>query len=183
MVYMTKFVWIEGYEGKYQVSDDGQILSFAQKESRLLKQNDIGNGYLGVSLSYKGVQKTYRVHVLVAKAFCPGYSHGLTVNHKDLNKRSNKADNLEWITNAGNMAHARAHGLYKNTGRKRIPVKAVHVETNEELLFRSMAEAAKFMGGTTSQVSMCCNGKRKKYANYRWSIHQEEEKVDACRTE
>jgi predicted XRE-type DNA-binding protein len=38
------------------------------------------------------------VHRMVAEVYCEGYDPKLTVNHIDLDKTNNHADNLEWVT-------------------------------------------------------------------------------------
>ena len=53
------------------------------------------------------------VHRLVAFAFLgpPPSDHQRYVNHKDLNKGNNAADNLEWVSAAENLAHFRASSI------------------------------------------------------------------------
>ena len=94
---------IEGYEGLYEVSSEGRVRSFARNRERVLKQNT--NKYPCVVLCANGVRRTFTVHRLVAKAFVRG-NHNLTVNHKDGDKKNNRADNLEWISHSDQQKHA-----------------------------------------------------------------------------
>lgn len=80
-----------------------------------------GRGYRHVKL---GSAHHVTIHRLVAYHFVivPKYllDQGLTkeslvVNHLDGNKLNNRWDNLEWTTNAGNMAHASVTGLMHTT--------------------------------------------------------------------
>ena len=96
--------WIEGYEGTYKVSNYGRIVNSKGLRKQFLvgREND---KYYYCLLSKEGQKKQYRVHTLVAKAFCEGYEEGLVVNHKDLDKTNNRAENLEWTTQKENVIH------------------------------------------------------------------------------
>jgi hypothetical protein len=66
------------------------------------------------------MQTNYRVHSIIAKAFCGGYKKGLVVNHKDGNKKNNHASNLEHCTSGDNVRHAHRTGLIQYPKRKKI---------------------------------------------------------------
>lgn len=115
---MTEWKDIAGYEGYYQVSDDGLVRSCERtvedsKCSRTMKGKILHptehNGkqpYYYVSLSYGGKVVKRMVHRLVAEAFVPNPDDKPQVNHKDGNVHNNRIDNLEWVTNAENTQHA-----------------------------------------------------------------------------
>ena len=103
-------IWkdIDGYEGKYQVSDLGRVRSMPrvaldtkgrrqQVKGIILKPND-RKGYDSVRLRDNGRYDVFSVHRLVGMAFVPGYFDGAVINHKDENPKNNRADNLEWVT-------------------------------------------------------------------------------------
>jgi hypothetical protein len=102
-------IWkeIEGYEGLYQVSNEGRIRS----KRRIKIQGDY-NGYKKVRLSKKSRQLTKQVHRLVAKAFIPNPENKPFVNHKDLNRSNNNVNNLEWVTHQENVNHADVRSRY-----------------------------------------------------------------------
>lgn len=111
---------IPGYEGKYQVSNIGQIKSCARtrrgkKDSiaivreRTLQQRLDKDGYKEVALSSNGKMKYYRVHRLVATAFIPNPLNLPLINHKDENPANNVVDNLEWC----DYAYNRNYSIYK----------------------------------------------------------------------
>ena len=101
--------YITGYEGLYKVSSDGNIWS--EYTRKFLSAGLSNNGYLVVSLSKKGISKTFKVHRLVAEAFLPEYAEGLVVNHIDGNKQNNSVDNLEFVTQKENVGHSFSMGL------------------------------------------------------------------------
>ena len=105
-----KEIWkdIQGYEGRYQVSNLGRVRSLSRKrwngytftnlEGRILKLRlNKNKGYLNVIL-YDGHRngKTIEIQRLVAQAFIPNPNNLPCVNHKDENPRNNKVENLEW---------------------------------------------------------------------------------------
>lgn len=123
---MEQWKDIPGYEGRYQVSDQGRVksLPFMQryllrngKESyrrtgeRILAQQPNNRGYMLVHLYDDGERKGCTVHRLVAQAFVPGHVYGLDVNHKNGIKADCRAENLEWVTRSENHRHAFATGL------------------------------------------------------------------------
>ena len=109
-------IWkdIEGYEGKYQVSNLGNVKSLnyknSGKEQNIALCND-ADGYLLVNLRLNNKVKTKRVHRLVAQAFIPNPENKPQVNHIDGNKKNNKIENLEWCTCEENQRHAWDKGL------------------------------------------------------------------------
>jgi len=122
-------IWkdIEGYEGSYQVSNLGRVKSLnrvvksfgettRKHNGRIMTPTIRSGGYFNLFLCRKSVCKIYKVHRIVAKAFCEGYKEELQVNHIDGDKLNNRSDNLEWCTAKQNSIHAFATGL--NKGKK-----------------------------------------------------------------
>lgn len=105
---MTQFVKI--YNGKYDVSSDGEIFSNVGTRKRMIGK--VGNnGYRMVVLTVDGKKLYPMVHRLVAEVFIPNPKNLREVNHKDGNKLNNSVDNLEWVTTRENQLHARDMGL------------------------------------------------------------------------
>lgn len=100
---MMEEIWkdITGYEGRYQVSNLGNVKSMpnkSNKSTRILKPWANHEGYLLVDLCLNGKVEHKRVNRLVAEAFIPN-SDGLPeVGHKDECSPpiNNRADNLYW---------------------------------------------------------------------------------------
>ena len=113
---------VKGYEGLYQVSDEGVVISLPRQygnrliAGRILSTNRLTrDGYRRVSLSKEGKPKEFRVNRLVAETFIPNPENKPTVNHKNGNKLDNRVENLEWMTREENMQHAYDNGLKKPT--------------------------------------------------------------------
>lgn len=147
-------VWkdISGFEGLYQVSNTGKVLSL--RRNKVLKGKVDKYGYQCVVL-WDGKNNYRTIHRLVADAFVPKKDGCNVVNHLDSNKQNNSADNLEWTTVQGNTKHA-----YENSQSYRDRMQAVHelgcearrikIEAyyNGEYVgcFNGKAEAAKQLG-------------------------------------
>lgn len=86
---------IEGYEGLYQISDQGQVKNL--RSGKILKPRK-SKGYYYVCLYNKGIIKQCTIHRLVALTFIDNPNNLEYVNHKNEIKTDNKASNLEWCT-------------------------------------------------------------------------------------
>lgn len=117
---LRKEVWLPvvGYEGYYEVSNNGRVKSLRHPiyrgekihcytKSRILKMSKTTTGYWKVELSKKGVKrKSFKVHRLVGAAFIKNTENKPNINHIDGNPLNNKVENLEWCTQSENMYHA-----------------------------------------------------------------------------
>ena len=84
---------ISGYEGFYEVSDNGEVRN--SRTGRILKQKVERNGYVRVYLSKDGTARSLLLHRVVANTFIPNPNGLLTVNHLDEDKTNNRLSNLE----------------------------------------------------------------------------------------
>ena len=100
-------IWMDlkGYNGKYQVSDKGRVWSCYR--NRILKPKIDKDGYEEYCLTLpQGKRKYERGHRLIALMFCEKPDGYNVVNHKNMIKDDNRAENLEWSTVALNTKHA-----------------------------------------------------------------------------
>lgn len=97
------------YTINYIIHPDGRIQN--AKTKKLLKPHKMRSGYLQVTLyDSHGHNKKFLVHRLVAIEHIPNPDDKPQVNHKNLIKDDNRAENLEWMTSAENLQHARTNG-------------------------------------------------------------------------
>ncbi len=117
-------IWkdIEGHEGFYQVSNEGNLRSLdrvvkGKSESnktlkgRSLKSTITVYGYKVVVFCKNGKKENFRIHRLVAQSFLSNAEKKPLINHIDGDKTNNIVSNLEWCTHSENMKHAFATRL------------------------------------------------------------------------
>lgn len=171
-------VWrsVPGLEEHYRVSNLGRVLSM---HSGILRTQTNNHGYMYVYLKYGGRGKTY-IHRLVAEVFVKNSDPDVNtiVNHIDFDPKNNRADNLEWTTDAGNVQHSIRAGRYNRTeewlanlrksneknGRS---VVCLNIRTGEEVSYKCLNDCRND-GFEPSCVCECCKGKRKTHKGYTW---------------
>lgn len=156
-------IWkdIEGYHGKYQVSNLGNVRRVGK---RVLKPQKRGNGYLFVWL-YDGNNnaKHISVHRLVAQAFIPNPFGLDEVNHLDECKINNRADNLEWCTHQENCVYRDRNkriGLANTNGKKSKAIAQYTLDGTLVCVYPSLQEAGRH-GYAASNICRCANGHQK----------------------
>ena len=178
---------IEGYEGKYQVSNLGRVRSLGRDivrrtrygtmapyhiSGRVLKPLHSQGDYCYVHLFDKdGASTNHKVHRLVAKAFVPNPDNLNEVNHIDEDKDNNRADNLEWCKHVDNCNHGTRNERSKTKRSK--PVQQLDAEGNVVAEYPSTIEAERETGTNRYQIRMCCNGKYKTAGGYRWKFKEQ----------
>jgi hypothetical protein len=163
---MENWKAIEGYEGLYEISNYGRVKSLSRPvidkngvhvrtTDEIFKKPQVDTrGYYRVQLSKNNKHKTHKVHRLVAQAFIPNPENKRDVNHIDAVKTNNFVDNLGWVTNAENIAHAQENKL---SYRLRKPVGQYDLNGNLLKTYES-AYATRQDGFSERNVSSCCNG-------------------------
>ena len=110
-----RWMWIDGYEGKYEVSNKGIIKSYAiSKKGNILKDRLNKSGYKHVALRRDNKATEFLVARLVAHHFIEKNNNpDITVNHKNGIKTDDNVENLEWMDRSNQMYHAYELGLKK----------------------------------------------------------------------
>lgn len=180
---MEKEIWkpIKGYEGKYEVSNLGNVRSldhvvFVKQDKReyemlrkgkLLRPLVRRHGYLGVQLYGHGRNErnltTCSIHRLVAEAFLENPHNLPEVNHKDENKTNNRLDNLEWCTHKENSNYgtrAKRIGDCFRNGYKSKAIRQYTLDMEFIKEFPSLAEVKRQLGFASANISKCANGDR-----------------------
>lgn len=111
---------IDNYKGHYQISDKGHVKSLDRKvcfinkkgtnvcykkRGCIMKTEVTEKGYLRVMLAKNGRYKKLYIHRLVGKYFLENKDKKPQINHINGNKKDNRKENLEWVTNRENMEH------------------------------------------------------------------------------
>lgn len=119
---------IEGYEGLYEVSNQGRVRSLdsvitdslgrtRRQRGRVMKHTLCSFGYHRVELRAGGrnTRKRHAVHRLVAGAFVEGRtSERNVVMHLDHDPDNNTAENLAWGTQLENVRATQSAGRGRN---------------------------------------------------------------------
>ena len=109
---------IEGYNGKYLVSNMGRVKSLKHAEARLLTAFPNNKGYYRVCLCQYGEGRHFLVSRLVAAAFCPNDDPQTktTIDHIDGDRLSSVYDSKSIIWTYGfgvNVGQETSRILYR----------------------------------------------------------------------
>ena len=158
---------IAGYEGLYEVSDQGRVKSLKYGKEKILKQQKTHGGYLRVFLYKDGHVKMLKVHRLVSEAFIPNPNNLETVNHKDEVKTNNTVSNLEWMSRKDNINYGTHNKRVAEALSKQVQM--FDKKTGELLAtFPSTMEAERVTEIAQSNICSCCKGKLKSAHGYIW---------------
>ena len=108
---MEEFKDIPDYEGKYQISNLGNVKSLSRKSSRritkeMIMGKNIGtHGYFYVFLFKDNIKKPFTIHQLVAITFLNHIpcKYKKIVNHINGDKLDNRVENLEIVSARENI--------------------------------------------------------------------------------
>ena len=104
----------------YEVSNHGRARSLPRTvknnshsgrnvKEKILNPSEDNGGYLHITVN----RKSTLVHRAAWSAFIGPIPAGMTVNHKDFNRKNNKIENLEICTHRENIAYSAKRGRYK----------------------------------------------------------------------
>lgn len=154
-----KEIWkdIEGYEGKYQVSNLGGVRCLNYRRTGSTKEK-IGftnkDGYIVYQLCTGGICKIALEHRLVAQAFIPNPNNYPCVNHKNEIKNDNRVENLEWCTDKYNTNYGTRNIRISKATSERIGVKVKDLSTG--VIYNSIKECAASLNISDTYVGKIC---------------------------
>lgn len=161
---MEQWKQVIGYEGLYEVSDQGRVRSAdrvikhpragtVMRKSQIMSLTPSGqSGHLTVKLSKDGKAQTKWVHRLVAIAWVGPPLTGCEVSHKDEVSTNNVVSNLCWKTR---KEHHRIEFSYR-------------VIRSDGAEFNGCTEAAEATGCDRSTIGKVCRGRNKTAGGYGW---------------
>lgn len=160
---------IKDYEGRYQVSNMGNVMSLNYNHTgkkRLLKPKKEKNGYLRVQLWQEGKLKQCYIHRLVAQAFLENPHNLPQINHKDQNKENNIVSNLEYCSSEYNNNYGTR--TERQAEKLSIPIFAIDCTTGLIEEFVSAMEASRQLKVNRSGIVNCLKGRCKTYKGFQW---------------
>lgn len=177
---------IAGYEGYYQVSNQGRVRSLDRAvkrgkstltvRGRILKPS-IGSHYLQVTLSKGNKLKPSRIHRLVAAAFVSNPNGFNVVDHINCDKLDNRAENLRWCEQSDNISFANSNGLIKFHPKTKKGAASYHekrckpIVRDDGKVYEHCADAAKDLGVTYSAVMHVLRGLAKTCKGHSFSYY------------
>lgn len=152
---------IDGFEGMYDLRDDGLIYSYPRFKCKggYHKGTKMNNGYRYFSLFKDKVEYRDTIHRIVYRTFLGPIPEGYDVHHKNHNREDNRIENLELIKKS---EHCKMHSL------ERISRTILQFTKGFCLIgeYESGFDAERQTGVCNSHISECCNGKRKSAGGY-----------------
>lgn len=168
-------IWkdIEGYFGKYQISNFGRVKSLERLNARgyrvnekILKPTIIHNGYYQVQLCKNSIVKAYLIHRLVWETFNGAIPEGYELNHKSEKKSDNRLSNLNLVTHKENLNWGPAAERIAKKQSK--PVLQFTLDGIFVKEYQSITQAYRETGFSQGNICNCCKGKYKTANGYIW---------------
>lgn len=162
-----KWKIIDGYDGKYEISNYGLVKNKNFKRSgfeKLLALRTV-KGYIMVGLYKNGKQKLEYVHRLVGKYFLENTFNYPEINHKDECKSNNCVENLEWCDRTYNINYGTA--VFRCGKSKSKPILQYDLDGGLVKRWDRIRDAGR-NGYNSSTISKCCRNIKHTHKGYVW---------------
>ncbi len=125
---MERWLPVVGYEGIYEVSDQGRVRSLDRIDTRgharrekVLRPRKTTRDHLAVALYADSVRTDFQVHRLVLEAFVGPRPAGMEGCHWNDIPTDNRLENLRWDTRSANVADSVRNGRHAMANRTHCP--------------------------------------------------------------
>lgn len=185
-------LYVVSNKGNVKSLGNGQT----HRTEKLLRFSTSHKRYYIVTLTKNGICKSYTVHRLVALAFIPNQEGKEHIDHIDGNSFNNHSENLRWctakennlnpitrtrksISKTGNRNPNHSENLTEESRSRLFNALAMARKVNEKAVeqlsngvvvetYISSADAEIKTGISATNISRCCNGKRKSAGKFQW---------------
>lgn len=170
---------IKVYEGRYLISDSGDVMSLnyrGTKLAKLLAWKINNRGYAWVALRKNGIKEHKLIHRLVAEAFIDNPEGFSLINHKDENPLNNDVDNLEWCDASYNARYSRErHPERKGNGKNHL-LAVIQLDKDGNVIkeWENTRTIFAETGMSDWSIAEVCRGNRHTAYGYLWRYANED---------
>lgn len=164
---------IEGFEGFYQVSNQGNVRSLNYHNWGIAKNLTPvidRYGYERVCMCKNGKQFNRQVHRMVAQAFIDNPTSLPQINHINEIKTDNRVENLEWVSAKDNANHGtRNHRMSRSKQNKNCKALIQLDKQGSEIRrWVSFMEVNRVLGYDVGFLARCCKGRCETAYGFKW---------------
>ena len=181
---IEKWKDIKGFEGRYRVSNFGNIQSLYTIVPVVLSNKNQKKDYLRRRLTCEdNSSKTILIHRLVYETFVGEIPCGFQIHHLDGNKQNNHVNNLIALSTRDHalletsLDHSRIKGMYKHNKDRRIHIVQLTMEGEFVAEYLGAEEASIATSVCQRNICQVINHEqgRKQAGGYRWLKKEEYE--------